>query len=593
MMKIPVQPANIRSRRGRTVTPGILIISLCLLSQNLLSQKTIISSGTSMTATGGEIVFFTDLTNNGSFSNTGNRVSFNGTNHVLDGISPAEFHNLTIENGNTVTVSSQNNSVDGILLCNGTLYPGGNIILRSTASGTALIDGEGTGQVSGNIKMERYLPDGFGYRYISSPFQSTQAGAFEDDTDLTTGLPLIYRYDESRSSSGWVYFSNPTALLNPFQGYAVNLGVQGVPVTIRLTGIPGNGSCSVTLYNHNNPVTKGFSLAGNPYPSPIDWDSPSGWSRTNIDDAVYYFNPSSTDQYGGTYSTYMDGVSSNGTATNIIPSMQGFFVHVSDGAWPVEGSMTINNDARLTDQTHPFAKSGYKEERSLIRIAAMYSDNEKSSDPFVIYYNDKATANFDGQADALKFFNTDPAIPNFYVFGNDNRGLSINGLPNNGDTLCSLRLGLKTEKDGEIIIKAKDISGIYSNMIINLSDNETGINTDLTGNNEYKVRLPRGDYQNRFFLNFSQVVTDVPETLPYDNLFKAWSSKGILMTDIDPDEKFPAMLKIYDLRGQLMHAEKVTDGGYHEYAPGLNKGIYIVTFESGTRRVPRKIYFDN
>ena len=48
--------------------------------------------------------------------------------------------------------------------------------------------------------------------------------------------------------------------------------------------------------------TKGFNLVGNPYPSAIDWDAASGWTKTNIDNAVYYFKASATDQYGGTYS---------------------------------------------------------------------------------------------------------------------------------------------------------------------------------------------------------------------------------------------------------------------------------------------------
>ena len=49
--------------------------------------------------------------------------------------------------------------------------------------------------------------------------------------------------------------------------------------------------------------------------------------------------------------------------------MQGFFVHVSDGTFPVNGSITINNDARVIDLTHPLIKSGLSE-RQLIRMAA-------------------------------------------------------------------------------------------------------------------------------------------------------------------------------------------------------------------------------
>ena len=55
-----------------------------------------------------------------------------------------------------------------------------------------------------------------------------------------------------------------------------------------------------------------MNLVGNPYPSAIDWDASSGWTKTNIDNAIYFFKASGTDQYGGTYSSYVNGVSSDG-----------------------------------------------------------------------------------------------------------------------------------------------------------------------------------------------------------------------------------------------------------------------------------------
>ena len=74
--------------------------------------------------------------------------------------------------------------------------------------------------------------------------------------------------------------------------------------------------------------------------------------RNNVDNALYYFNASTTDQYGGTYSSYINGVSSDGIAGNLIPSMQRFFVHVTDGTYPVAASFSISNDAR-TDDLNP------------------------------------------------------------------------------------------------------------------------------------------------------------------------------------------------------------------------------------------------
>ena len=53
---------------------------------------------------------------------------------------------------------------------------------------------------------------------------------------------------------------------------------------------PNGGVCGVVsnhtismgaIYNHNMPVTLGFNLAGNPYPSPVNWDVVGGWTKTN------------------------------------------------------------------------------------------------------------------------------------------------------------------------------------------------------------------------------------------------------------------------------------------------------------------------
>ena len=124
---------------------------------------------------------------------------------------------------------------------------------------------------------------------------------------------------------------------------------------------------------------------------------------------IYYFKASTTDQYGGTYSTYVNGISSDGIVNNIIPSMQGFFVHVSNGAFPVTGTLGLNNSVRITDLTHPFTKK--KGIDSSIPLSQTYCQLiqmiHASADPAVIYFDEKATSEFDNQLDALKLMNTD------------------------------------------------------------------------------------------------------------------------------------------------------------------------------------------
>ncbi len=89
----------------------------------------------------------------------------------------------------------------------------------------------------------------------------------------------------------------------------------------------------------------------------------------------------------------------------------------------LQDTLELNNNARVIDMTHSFLKSGVTSPKPLIRLIAGYSSDSMSYDPFVLYYDEKATFNFDGQLDALKLFNTDAGVTNFYVFGNDDSKL--------------------------------------------------------------------------------------------------------------------------------------------------------------------------
>ena len=141
-----------------------------------LSQGLIISPATSFIGTGGNIILWGNVVNDGFVSNNTNTVVFSGTVQSLGGTSPVIFNNLTLASGSSTTIVTSGQTLSGILLSNGTLNANGKITLLSTATQTALIDGSGTGEVFGDVTMQRYLPSGFGYKYFSSPFQAATVG---------------------------------------------------------------------------------------------------------------------------------------------------------------------------------------------------------------------------------------------------------------------------------------------------------------------------------------------------------------------------------------------------------------------------------
>jgi hypothetical protein len=554
-----------------------------------------IDNGSSLIVSGNTIQISGSITNNGTFNATDGTVEMNGSLAQTIGadiFAGNTIKNLIINNSAGITLQGQLNSTGIVTLQNGDLSSGGFLTLLSTAVQTALIDGSGSGNVTGNVTIQRYLPSGFGYKYFSSPFQSATVSEFSDD--MTLGSFTFYRYDESRTVSGWLNYNNPANVLNPGSGYAVNFGSDPAAKTADMTGEVNNGDLSLTLFNNDNTYTQGLNLVGNPYPSPVDWDVVT-LNNTLIDDAIYLFKASATDQYGGTYSSYINGSSSDGIVNNIIPSMQGFFVHVSDGSFPVTGTLSFTNSSRITDLDHPFARKGPKSV-PLLRIAAEYSDDTASVDPAVIYFDETATPDFDYQLDALKLMNTDLSVPNLYTMTPDGTKLSICALPVIKDDSCTVPLGLKLNREGTgtIVFSILNLDEALSGLRIFISDTVAGIEQDLLQNKEYRISLEKGEYLNRFFLNFSSEPTDInDDILTTSDLFTIYSSHGVLKADIKELSGNDGRLILINLTGQVLFIREVHDTGYLEFNPGLKDGIYIVSYMTGTRRSSKKIYIQN
>jgi hypothetical protein len=581
---------------NRDLAVAILLLSCppALLSQQYGVQ---LMPGSNITASDGSEIAITDgsFVNDGSFIALGaSTVIFNG-NTILEigGAETTAFSNLTVNNTAGISITGEAVTVSRILACDGLLETNGKITLLSGVEGTALIDGARSGSISGDVTMQRYLPTGFGYMYLSSPFTSATVGELADEA-----IESIYMYDENRlvggiPASGWISYSNPVNQLVPGSGYAVNLGPDAGPLTVDITGAVSNGDITVPVFNNDHPYTNGFNLVGNPYPSPVDWDLIDALN-TNIDNAVYYFSNSDIDQYGGSYITYINGISSDGRATNIIPSMQGFFIHVTDGEFPVEGSLVMNNSVRVNDLTHPFIKSAEAEQPKLLRLSACFSTSPEAPDYTVIYFDEQATPEFDSQFDALKLLNTDANVPSLFSVTPGTTRLSINGMPPPGGRTLLVPLGIITQVDGTVRFRISALDPSLAAMKISFIDSVAGAKREIEINSEYSAELKAGDYSGRFYLKFTEVTTSVsgqPETDP--EIIEATVNGGILRLKIGRIEGTAGAVRIYDLTGRMLHEETVRETGYYEY-PGLrSNGIYIITYRTGSTTASRKVALVN
>lgn len=560
------------------------ISCLLIATQFADAQGIIIPAGSYLIQDEGNIVTTGNFTNNGSFTANGGTVVFAGTTQSIDGTATDIFNNITVESGSTTIITSSSQQIRGILKSDGTLNANGNLTLLSNATQTALIDGEGIGNVTGNLTIQRYLAAGNGYKYVSSPFTSATVNQFSDDLDLNEDFPTFYRYDENDDSYGWMIYTNSSGALNPVEGYAANFGSSTSAKTIDMTGEVNNGNMSApTLYNHDKEYTMGFNLVGNPYPSPIDWEAPTGWTRLNLDDAIYFFNASEF-QYTGYYSSYINGVSSDNIASNIIPAMQGFFVHVSDGSYPVSATFSMTNAVRVNTLNPVYHKNG-PQERPLIRLVSRYTKDTMASDAMVVYFDEDATHGFDKQLDALKIMNTDERAPNLYANG-DNK-LSISSIPVPVDSIDAVPLGFESTTDNEVSFIATDIEYMPYGLQAYIADAKSLTVQKLLPGKEYRYELAAGKHE-QFSIVFSK--KELSNTYFTYRGLNAYNNGQQLMVTLNLATGSSGDFVVRNIMGQDVYKTPLNGYGHHAVELPNTAGIYLLSFYSPNGVFTKKIF---
>ncbi|WP_026838677.1 T9SS type A sorting domain-containing protein [Gillisia sp. JM1] len=562
-----------------------------------------ISSGTSLRVLDNTLNISGTVSNNGTFDLENGTIGLLGNNPqtiLANTFVSNKIRNLIINNTSGVSLSGILEISGYLKATNGNLNTGGNLTLISDVTQTALIDGSGNGNILGAVKMQRYLDAAYGYKYFSSPFGNSTVGDFSSYVDLSATFPQVYYYDENSTDlnntdnntndiTGWKPYTTAASGLGSLEGYAFNFGPDANAVTVELSGNINNGDFTRQLSNNNGTYTKGFNLVGNPYPSPIDWNA-SGWTKTNIDNGIYFFSASS--QYKGTYTSFVNNVSStDGGSSSIIPSMQGFFVHVTDGGdntSVTNGTLALTNEVRVNDFTQQFIKKAEPAPVSLIRLSAGIKGNSKK-DAMVIYFEHFSKEVFEKDMDALKLMNTDERVPNLYSITSESDKLSINALPESfKNTNQRIPLGILSEMDGEMSIQLKDIKNLPSNFNVYLIDEVKRIGQNLSDKPEYHFNIKVGENNSRFYLIFSEYELSDP-ALAYDEPFSVKIIDGKVYVKLNLKNGGSGTLMATTITGQLLEVNKVTGNETISLDGIKSSGIYIINLSWKDQHFSKKI----
>ncbi|WP_081211296.1 T9SS type A sorting domain-containing protein [Salegentibacter sediminis] len=544
----------------------------------------------------GEMEIAGNLSANGTLDASKGSLVFKGasTQFIPDGaLLNNRIKNLVLDNPAGLTNEGVLELTGKLLLTNGDFQTNDAFTLISSATQTALIDGSGNGQVLGQVTMQRYLDNAFGYKYFSSPFSASKVGDFTD-IDLTADFPNFYRYNENRridsldlDVTGWEAYTNPNDPLNILEGYALNFGDATDALLISLSGMVNNRNYSLQLENNHRKYTKGFHLVGNPYPSPINWSAP-GWTKINIDDQIHFFTASTDNRYTGTYESFVNGIAVNGgTATAIIPSMQGFFVKVSDSDTgdQVIGTLGISNEVRVKDFSQQFYRNQETTPVSLIRLNAAFK-GENRKDGMVIYFENRATQGFENHLDAHKLMNTDANVPNFYSLSPNKEQLSINAVawPEEDETIP---LGIRTEREGAMSISLKDLENLPYDFAVFLKDKEKNKTVDLR-KQTYNFEVKKGEFNSRFELLFSDKPMLVDEELSGE-FFSVFSSEGQMQVDLHLEEKEEGILRLSSVSGQVLETKAGRGEEQVSFEGIASSGVYFVILEKDGKRYTKKV----
>lgn len=470
---------------------------------------------------------------------------------------PAECNNLTIESGAILTINyGKSLTVNGTLTNNaGT----SGLILKSDATGTASLL-HNTANVDATI--ERYLtgnPDPNGtmdFHLVSVPLNAAITAA---------QFMGMYLYEFDPGTQVWVSLGSPTTTpLDNNKGYMVFY--PNTNSTIDFTGQLNDGTFTVSTPTN---AADEFNLVPNPYPSPIDWDATSGWTKTNLQDAFYIWNPVSNN-----YVTWSSGAGTAGSG--IIPVGQSFFVK-SNGSNPI---LTMTNDIRMHD-----AQSFYKDYNiDVPEVFHLSVSDSVSSDELVVRFSSLANGDR-GLYDADKLYGAEDA-PQMYSISEDGFKMTINALNHTGNTV-TVPVGLEYFEDGQFEFTANGFDSFESTATIFLEDKLLNKMINLKETPIYHFAYSADDDVMRFNLYFYGV-NSIDEN--NTNNSHIWAHENQINIQIPALTGQQASVELFDITGQLLFRKQLVLSSPTTFTSPRHIGVAIVRITTFNQVYSEKVF---
>jgi hypothetical protein len=572
-------------------------------------------SGTAFTSTASVLDIQGDMTvSGGSFIHNNGTVRFSGTSSVSQQISgnTTTFRNISVTNttadpGLTI-VSNQN--LSGVLSVAGNAAidadgPANTSVftLLSAADDPtqdAAIDVLPAGaRVDGDVRVQRFMLKEGGtstriYRYISSPVQTARVSDIQSEIPITgsfTGTSncsgcgvaaSMFYYNESVTtdinSSGTADFNDGyvgfpdvsnTETLTPGSGYA--MFVRGNVLTSTawdVTGPINAGNVSpiafpVTYTSSGTLANDGWNLVGNPFPSTIDWNAASGWTKTNVTGSIYITDNGTT---GTTQYATWNGATGTNNGSRYIASGQGFWVKADGGGVPV---LTANENVKAPGNQPEFFRDEPLADHLRITLSKGVIRDEA-----IVHFRDDALIGYD-DTDALKLPNS---TFNLSTLSSDGRKMAINST---GAMTCAAEVSMAIENiaPGSYSLQFSDVETFSDYAVITLHDKFLSTTFDVKGGayNFSVTSNPASYGPGRFKVSFARPVVKEDFTIATSSVCEGSTAS------LNINSSQAGVTYILKTPGGYSSAEVEGNGGEIELSintTGLSPGEHIVTIEA-------------
>ncbi len=439
---------------------------------------------------------------------------------VINAGDTAVCHNLTVENGASLTIAS-----------------------NATGNGALMMTGSNAGEVTVQRYITGYTTNDNGWHTVAAPFNM----AVSTSNFLPGASDDLYAWNEV----AWQWDNYKVSSFNFERGRGYLVAYNDT-VTHNMAGTLSSSDVTLTNLSYTPSKGNGWQLLGNPFPCPVKWND-GNWTLNNVGAQAQIYN-----EAAGNYTV----LSENDT----IPSTNAFFVQVDSAS----NSITIPAASRTFSSVNNFKSQRENRADSSMNLKVTGEANSYY-DVAKVRFRNNATSGWDKNYDAHKMFGAETAPQLWSVSENEN--FALNTLPPPEDDF-TLPLNFRTGVNSVYHLTWNGIKSIPVSWKVQLEDMLTDKAVNMRLTSVYDFTAATTDDPGRFVLHINGP-TGISNPVNSDRL-SVYATGNEIWLKASGNERLTGRVAVYNMLGQQVYRTRLNGTKQQTIYTGLDTGIYIV-----------------